>query len=112
MLTAPVSPSARLHTNRLAGPSTSRKHGSTTAAAAVGPRAEQRRGESAQHVLAQKGHADGREVDAGLAHEVDAKERDEAHARGDRDEIRRHHDAYAAIKSPSNRGLPAGVRPA
>ena len=47
---------------------------------------------AAQQVLAEEGDADGGEVDARLAHEVDAEERDQAHARGDRDEVRRDDD--------------------
>ena len=50
-------------------------------------------------LLQQEGDAHHAQVDAGLAHEVDAEERDQAHARRDRDEIRRDDDADAPVEA-------------
>ena len=36
-------------------------------------------------------------VDARLAHEIDAEKGDQAHPRGDGDEIRRENDSYSSI---------------
>jgi len=64
---------------------------------AVAERAEERRREPAQQVLAQEGEAYRGEADARLAHEIDAEEGDQAHPRGDGDEIRRENDSYSSI---------------
>jgi len=48
-------------------------------------------------VLAQESETDDRKRDARLAHEPDAEEGHQAHARGDRDEIRREHDPDTSV---------------
>ena len=100
---------AMLQAKSDAGPRTRRKHGSTAAvtsaareqqrppADAVAERAEERRREAAQQVLAQEREADGGEVDARLAHEIDAEEGHQAHPRGDGDEVGREDDFDSSI---------------
>ncbi len=70
------------------------------AADAVAERAEHRREQAAQQVLAQEREPDGGERDAGLAHEPDAEEGHQAHARGDREEVGREDDLDAAAQRP------------
>jgi hypothetical protein len=48
-------------------------------------------------VLAKESDADGREIDARLAHEIDAEEGDETHPGRDCNEVRGNHYPDAAI---------------
>ena len=68
------------------------------AADAIGERAEHRREQAARQALAQEAEPDQRDVEADAMREVDAEELDQAHARGDREEIRAHHDRDAPVE--------------